>query len=115
MAKAVIKALDRDGQPIELLPDIVDLLGIGIDVFRKDHVSFADTLTYFRDMKEIQPEYRSYRSHLEEVRRFEFKMIPDFYEGFEDEDPEKVFHAGYFKNTDGEWTFEIDTYEEYLN
>lgn len=101
--KLVIRAVDQDGQPIELLVSKINLLGIGWDVFDKDCATWPTLFdTFFQDVREI--------SQISDPdRRFELR-IPEYF-NLDDEDRNRVLHASYYYTEEG-WEFRLDSYRE---
>lgn len=112
MEKAVIIASDRDGQQIELLPDTINLLGIGWDVFEKDCATWASLFeNFFQDVKEVEPRWAYYRSTLYEVRRFDVR-IPEYF-NLDDDDRNRVLRAFFYKDlADDKWIFRMKAYKD---
>ena len=101
--RLTINAVDNDGQPIELLPDTINLLGIGWDVFDKGCATWPSLFdTFFQDVKEISQISDPYR-------RFELK-IPEYF-NLDDDDRNRVLHASYYNTVDG-WVFRLDSYKD---
>ena len=109
-----LEAKDRDGYEIKLIPDKINLFGIGFDCFDSGHVSFRDSLGFFREVQEVQPRlsYNKDRRTLKvEERRFKLKLHKDWF--LEGEDSEREFMASYFQDRELNWVFRLDSYKEY--
>jgi hypothetical protein len=108
-----LEAKDQDGNEIKLLPDVINLFGLGFDVFDSNHISFPETVRFFREVQEqpMQMFYNKETGMLWGHRRFKLKLHMDWF--LEGEDPEREFMASYFKDSEGNWVFRLDAYPEY--
>ena len=104
MKKQILKVKSVDGMEINLIPDVINLLGIGWDLFDKDHITFPDCIEMLREVQEVPNSNYN-------IRRFSLKLDKNWF--IDDEDTERVFGASYFKDEEGQWVFRLDAYPAY--
>lgn len=109
--KLSLPAVNRDGYKIQLLPDAIDITGLGWDVFRNTHVSFDSIIELFREVKEVESNVIEIEhgpkgiAKICEIRRFDVKLSLDWFD--EGEDSEETFRGFFFKDQDGDWIFRM--------